>query len=96
MIKAIVVEIMFDNVYDKYFSFSDIEKYVRENASKLGSDEFVANFIDKFQQEFIKQDIISVGPDAKDKMQQMTEKFIEILMSSIINSVPSPCFNMSL
>jgi FkbM family methyltransferase len=27
-IKAIVVEIMFDNVYDKYFSFTDIEKYI--------------------------------------------------------------------
>ena len=27
-IKAIVTEIMFDNVYEKYFSFSDIEKYI--------------------------------------------------------------------
>ena len=27
-IKAIVTEIMFDNVYDKYFSFSDIEKFI--------------------------------------------------------------------
>ena len=27
-IKAIVTEIMFDNVYDKYFSFSDLEKYI--------------------------------------------------------------------
>lgn len=27
-IKAIVTEIMFDDVYDKYFSFSDIEKYI--------------------------------------------------------------------
>ena len=27
-IKAIVTEIMFDNVYDKYVSFSDIEKFI--------------------------------------------------------------------
>ena len=27
-IKAIVTEIMFDNVYDKYFSFSSIEKFI--------------------------------------------------------------------
>jgi len=27
-IKAIVTEIMFDNCYDKYFSFSDLEKYL--------------------------------------------------------------------
>ena len=27
-IKAIITEIMFDNVYDKYFSFSDIEKFI--------------------------------------------------------------------
>ena len=27
-IKAIVTEIMFDDVYDKYFSFSDIEKFI--------------------------------------------------------------------
>lgn len=27
-IKAIVTEIMFDNVYNKYFSFSDIEKHI--------------------------------------------------------------------
>ena len=27
-IKAIVTEIMFDNIYDKYFSFSDLEKYI--------------------------------------------------------------------
>lgn len=27
-IKAIITEIMFDNVYDKYFSLSDIEKYI--------------------------------------------------------------------
>ena len=27
-VKAIVTEIMFDNVYEKYFSFSDIEKHV--------------------------------------------------------------------
>lgn len=27
-IKAVVTEIMFDNVYDKYFSFSDIEKFL--------------------------------------------------------------------
>ena len=27
-IKAIVTEIKFDNVYDKYFSFSDIEKFI--------------------------------------------------------------------
>ena len=27
-IKAIVTEIMFDNVYDKYFSFTDLEKYI--------------------------------------------------------------------
>ena len=27
-IRVIITEIMFDNVYDKYFSFSDIEKYI--------------------------------------------------------------------
>ena len=27
-IKAIITEITFDNIYDKYFSFSDIEKYL--------------------------------------------------------------------
>lgn len=27
-IKAIVTEILFDNVYDKYFSFSDLEKFI--------------------------------------------------------------------
>ena len=34
-IKIIVVEIMFDNVYDKYFSFSDIEKYIIPNNFRM-------------------------------------------------------------
>ena len=42
-IKAIVTEIMFDNCYDKYFSFSDLEKYLipynfRMVGIKLGSN----------------------------------------------------------
>ena len=38
-IKAIVTEIMFDNVYDKYFSFSDIEKFlVPYNFRMVGID----------------------------------------------------------
>ena len=27
-VKAIITEVMFDNVYEKYFSFSDIEKHI--------------------------------------------------------------------
>ena len=34
-IKAIVTEIMFDNVYDKYFSFSDIEKFIIPNNFRM-------------------------------------------------------------
>jgi FkbM family methyltransferase len=34
-IKAIKTEIMFDNVYDKYFSFSDIEKYITPNNFRM-------------------------------------------------------------
>ncbi len=35
IIKAIVTEIMFDNVYDKYFSFSDIEKFIAPNDFRM-------------------------------------------------------------
>jgi FkbM family methyltransferase len=34
-IKSIVTEIMFDNVYEKYFSFSDIEKYIIKNNFRM-------------------------------------------------------------
>ena len=34
-IKAIVTELMFDNVYEKYFSFSDIEKYLLPNNFRM-------------------------------------------------------------
>ena len=34
-IKAIKTEIMFDNVYDKYFSFSDIEKFIVPNNFRM-------------------------------------------------------------
>ncbi len=43
-IKAIVTEIMFDNVYDKYFSFSDIEKFIIPyNFRMIGIDLFNNN-----------------------------------------------------
>ncbi len=34
-IKAIVTEVMFDDCYDKYFSFSDIEKYLLPNNFRM-------------------------------------------------------------
>jgi len=34
-IKAIKTEIMFDNVYDKYFSFSDLEKFIIPNNFRM-------------------------------------------------------------
>ncbi len=34
-IRAIITEIMFDNVYDKYFSFSDIEKFLLPNNFRM-------------------------------------------------------------
>jgi len=34
-VKAIVTELMFDNVYDKYFTFSDIEKYLLPNDFRM-------------------------------------------------------------
>ena len=34
-IKAIVTELMFDNVYEKYFSFSDIEKFLLPNNFRM-------------------------------------------------------------
>jgi FkbM family methyltransferase len=34
-IKAVVTEIMFDDVYDKYFSFSDIEKFLLPNNFRM-------------------------------------------------------------
>ncbi len=34
-IKAIVTEVMFDNCYDKYFSFSDIEKFLLPNNFRM-------------------------------------------------------------
>ena len=34
-VKAIVTELMFDDVYDKYFSFSDIEKYLLPNNFRM-------------------------------------------------------------
>jgi len=38
-IRAIVTEIMFDNIYDKYFTFSDIEKYlIPHNFRMVGID----------------------------------------------------------
>jgi len=34
-VKAILTEIIFDNVYDKYFSFSDIEKFLLPNNFRM-------------------------------------------------------------
>ena len=34
-IGIIITEIMFDNVYDKYFSFSDIEKFLIPNNFRM-------------------------------------------------------------
>ena len=34
-IKAIITEVMFDNVYDKYFSFSDLEKFLLPNNFRM-------------------------------------------------------------
>ena len=31
----IIVEIMFDNVYEKYFSFSDIEKFIKPSDFRM-------------------------------------------------------------
>lgn len=42
-IKAIVTEIMFDDVYDKYFSFSDIEKYLINNNFRMVAINLVNN-----------------------------------------------------
>ena len=42
-IKTIVTEIMFDNVYNKYFSFSDIEKYVIRNNFRMVAINLVNN-----------------------------------------------------
>lgn len=42
-IKAIVTEIMFDNVYEKYFSFSDIEKYIVKNKYRMVAINLVNN-----------------------------------------------------
>jgi FkbM family methyltransferase len=42
-IKAISAEIMFDNVYEKYFSFSDIEKYLLPNNFRMVGLDLVSN-----------------------------------------------------
>lgn len=42
-IKCIITEIMFDNVYDKYFSFSDIEKYIIPYNFRMGCINLVNN-----------------------------------------------------
>ena len=42
-IKAIVTEIMFDDVYDKYFSFTDIEKYLINNNFRMVAINLVNN-----------------------------------------------------
>ena len=42
-IKTIVTEIIFDNVYDKYFSFSDIEKYIITNNFRMVAINLVNN-----------------------------------------------------
>ena len=42
-IKAIIVEIMFDNVYEKYFSFSDIEKYINPNDFRMVGIDLINN-----------------------------------------------------
>ena len=34
-IKAIVTEVVFDNCYEKYFSFSDIEKFLLPNNFRM-------------------------------------------------------------
>lgn len=63
-----------------------IDKYIRNNASQLGSNEFFDNFISKFQEEFTKQNIITPGPEAISTMRKMTEDFVKILMDSIIDA----------
>ena len=42
-IKAIVTEIMFDNVYNKYFSFSDIEKFIIPHNFRMVGIDLVNN-----------------------------------------------------
>jgi FkbM family methyltransferase len=42
-IKAVVAEIIFDNTYDKYFSFSDIEKYITPNNFRMIGIDLVNN-----------------------------------------------------
>ena len=42
-IKAIQTEIMFDNVYDKYFSFSDIEKFIVKDNFRMVAINLVNN-----------------------------------------------------
>ena len=42
-IKAILTEIMFDDVYDKYFSFSDLEKYIIPNNFRMVAIDLVNN-----------------------------------------------------
>lgn len=42
-IKIIICEIMFDNAYDKYFSFSDIEKYVIPNNFRMVGLDLINN-----------------------------------------------------
>ena len=42
-IKAISAEIMFDNVYEKYFSFTDIEKYLLPNNFRMVGLDLVSN-----------------------------------------------------
>ena len=34
-IKAVVTELMFDNVYDKYLTFSDVEKFLLPNNFRM-------------------------------------------------------------
>jgi hypothetical protein len=42
-IKAVVAEIIFDDTYDKYFSFSDIEKYITPNNFRMIGIDLVNN-----------------------------------------------------
>jgi FkbM family methyltransferase len=42
-IKAVVAEIIFDNTYNKYFSFSDIEKYITPNNFRMIGIDLINN-----------------------------------------------------
>ena len=42
-VSVIITEIIFDNVYDKYFSFSDIEKFIIPNNFRMVGIDLINN-----------------------------------------------------